>query len=101
MKTGCALLLHGGGDTIETSFGDVLPVLAREAAQRMRDFEDIPDDEIRGIAAPALVMVGDADVMRPQHMSMMANGPCRRVTMKLTCPHGAYFSSRSPSRRWC
>jgi pimeloyl-ACP methyl ester carboxylesterase len=35
--------------------------------QRMRGFTDIPDDAMRGIAAPTLVIVGDADVMRPEH----------------------------------
>jgi pimeloyl-ACP methyl ester carboxylesterase len=38
-----------------------------KAAQRMRDFEDIPADAIRGITASALVIVGDADVIRPEH----------------------------------
>ena len=38
-----------------------------KAARRMRDFEDIPAEAIRGITAPALVIVGDADVIRPEH----------------------------------
>jgi pimeloyl-ACP methyl ester carboxylesterase len=38
-----------------------------KCVQRMRNFEDIPADTIRGITAPTLVMVGDADVMRPEH----------------------------------
>ena len=40
-----------------------------KAVQRMRTFKDIPADAIRGIAAPALVIVGDADVdvERPEH----------------------------------
>ncbi|MCC6322967.1 MAG: alpha/beta fold hydrolase [Phycisphaerales bacterium] len=38
-----------------------------KAAQRMRDFKDIPADAIRGITAPALVVIGDADVIRPEH----------------------------------
>ena len=33
----------------------------------MRDFKDIPTDKIRGIRAPALVIVGDVDVVRPEH----------------------------------
>ena len=33
----------------------------------VRDFKDIPADAIRGITAPTLVLVGDADVMRPEH----------------------------------
>jgi pimeloyl-ACP methyl ester carboxylesterase len=38
-----------------------------KAAQRMRDFKDIPADAIRGITAATLVIVGDADVIRPEH----------------------------------
>lgn len=38
-----------------------------KASQRMRDFKDIPADAIRGITAPTLVIVGDADVIRPEH----------------------------------
>jgi pimeloyl-ACP methyl ester carboxylesterase len=33
----------------------------------MQSFPDIPTAAIRGITAPALVIVGDADVMRPEH----------------------------------
>ena len=38
-----------------------------KCVQRMQSFPDIPADAIRGIAAPTLVIVGDADVMRPEH----------------------------------
>ena len=38
-----------------------------KAAQRMRDFKDLPADAIRGITAPTLVVIGDADVVRPEH----------------------------------
>ena len=38
-----------------------------KCVQRMREFKDIPDDAIRSIAAPTLVLVGDADVVRPEH----------------------------------
>jgi pimeloyl-ACP methyl ester carboxylesterase len=37
-----------------------------KCVRRMRDFKDIPTDTIRGIRSPALVIVGDADVMRPE-----------------------------------
>ena len=33
----------------------------------MRDFKDIPTDSMRSITAPALVIVGDTDVIRPEH----------------------------------
>jgi pimeloyl-ACP methyl ester carboxylesterase len=38
-----------------------------KAAQRMRDFQDIPADAIRGISTPTLLVIGDADVVRPEH----------------------------------
>lgn len=38
-----------------------------KAAQRMRDFKDVPNNAIRGITASTLVIVGDADVVRPEH----------------------------------
>jgi pimeloyl-ACP methyl ester carboxylesterase len=38
-----------------------------KCVERMQNFLDIPTEAIRGITAPALVIVGDADVMRPEH----------------------------------
>jgi pimeloyl-ACP methyl ester carboxylesterase len=38
-----------------------------KAAQRVREFKDIPTDAIRSIAAPTLIVVGDMDVVRPEH----------------------------------
>lgn len=44
-----------------------LRLMHDKAAQRMRDFKDIPDEALRGIQAPTLIVVGDADVIRPEH----------------------------------
>jgi hypothetical protein len=49
-----------------------------KAAQRMRDFKDIPADAIGGVSAPTLVIVGDADVIRP-------NTPWKRSGFSHTC----------------
>jgi len=38
-----------------------------KCVQRMRDFPDIPAETLRAIAAPTLVICGDADVVRPEH----------------------------------
>lgn len=38
-----------------------------KAAQRMRDFRDLPAEQLRSIAAPALVVCGDRDVVLPEH----------------------------------
>lgn len=37
-----------------------------KSVQRMRNFKDISNGTMRGIQSPALVIVGDADVMRPE-----------------------------------
>ncbi len=44
-----------------------LRIFHDKAAQRMREFKDIPTDSIKQITAPALVVVGDADVIRPEY----------------------------------
>ena len=33
----------------------------------MLEFKDIPADAIKSIQAPALIMIGDRDVVRPEH----------------------------------
>ena len=38
-----------------------------KSVRRMLDFQDIPMDTIHGIEAPTMVMIGDADVLRPEH----------------------------------
>lgn len=38
-----------------------------KAAERVRGFRDIPAEAIRGITAPTLLVIGDADVIRPEH----------------------------------
>ena len=44
-----------------------LRMMHDKAVQRVRDFKDIPADSLRSIAAPTLMVVGDADVIRPEH----------------------------------
>lgn len=44
-----------------------LQSMFEKSVQRMRTFENIPEDQIRAIRAPALVVCGDSDVMRPEH----------------------------------
>ena len=38
-----------------------------KSVRRMLDFRDIPTDAIHGIEAPTMVMIGDADIVRPEH----------------------------------
>lgn len=43
------------------------PQFVTKCVTRMLEFQDWPDSMLRGIAAPTLVLIGDADVVRPEH----------------------------------
>lgn len=36
-------------------------------AARMRNFEDVPDELVRSIRTPTLIVLGDQDIVRPEH----------------------------------
>ncbi len=36
-------------------------------AERMRNFADVPDDLVRAVRAPTLIVIGDRDIIRPEH----------------------------------
>jgi len=50
---------------------DRLQSYLEKSAQRMVEFQDIPDAAIKSIAMPALIVVGDRDVIRPEHTLAM------------------------------
>lgn len=49
-----------------------LQTMFEQDVARMRSFQDWPDSDIAGIAAPTLVVVGDHDVVLPEHALRMA-----------------------------
>lgn len=36
-------------------------------AARMQGFKDVPDDSLRSVRAPALIVLGDQDIVKPEH----------------------------------
>lgn len=50
-----------------------LPSFFRKSVDRMLGFRDWPEAAVRSIAAPALVVIGDADVVRPEHAVEMTH----------------------------
>lgn len=36
-------------------------------AQRMRNFADVPDQDVQSVRAPTLVLIGDRDIVKPEH----------------------------------
>ena len=59
--------------------------------QRMKNFKDWTDDEIRSIKAPALVVIGDHDLPSPEHAAEMSRlMPHGRLAI-LPGTHGSYI----------
>ncbi|HSL84156.1 MAG TPA: alpha/beta hydrolase, partial [Thermoanaerobaculia bacterium] len=36
-------------------------------AARMRSFQDVPDEAVRSVRAPTLIVLGDRDIVKPEH----------------------------------
>jgi pimeloyl-ACP methyl ester carboxylesterase len=49
-----------------------LPIMVAKSTRRMRDFEDIPPSAVRSLDTPALIIVGDRDVVTPEHALEMS-----------------------------
>ncbi len=60
-------------EQLKTAYTQVAPdkrglqVMHDRDAKRMVNFKDIPDEQIRSIKAPALIIIGDKDVITPEH----------------------------------
>lgn len=44
-----------------------LQIMHDRDAKRMVNFKDIPDEQIKSIKAPALIIIGDQDIITPEH----------------------------------
>jgi len=58
---------------------------------RMNAFQDIGDDKIKAITAPALVINGDADVVRPEHAFALSRALSHAQLAILPGGHGDYI----------
>jgi pimeloyl-ACP methyl ester carboxylesterase len=62
-----------------------------KCARRMLEFKDWPVEEIESIRAPTLVIVGDADAIRPEHaVELFRRLPHSQLSI-LPGGHGAYI----------
>lgn len=75
-------------------------------AERMRAFEDVPDEALRAIRAPTLIVLGDRDVVTPEHALELSRLIPNARLMILPGGHGDYLGeelttppdSRQPER---
>lgn len=68
-----------------------LPMFFDKCAKRMLEFKDWRPEVIQSIKAPTLVMVGDADVIRPEHALEMSRLLAHSRLAVLPSDHGTYL----------
>jgi pimeloyl-ACP methyl ester carboxylesterase len=58
---------------------------------RMQSFKDMKEEDIRGIKAPALIIVGDKDVASPEHAVEMYRQMQHAKLMIMPGGHGSVY----------
>lgn len=70
---------------------DGLQVMHDRDAKRMVNFEDIPDAMIQSVKAPTLIIIGDQDVIKPEHALEMHRQIAGSQLAIIPGSHGAYI----------
>ena len=60
-------------------------------AKRMQHFKDIPDEKIKAVTAPALIIIGDKDVITPEHALEMHRLLANSQLAVIPGGHGEYM----------
>jgi pimeloyl-ACP methyl ester carboxylesterase len=60
-------------------------------AARMRGFEDVPDDLVRSVRAPTLIVLGDRDIVKPEHALELTRLISGARLLVLPGGHGDYL----------
>jgi pimeloyl-ACP methyl ester carboxylesterase len=68
-------------------------------ARRMQTFEDFPDDRIRAVRAPTLVVLGDRDIVRLEHAVALTRLLPEARLLVLPGGHGDYLGEAVMTRR--
>jgi pimeloyl-ACP methyl ester carboxylesterase len=70
---------------------DALYTMYKRDVARMQSFKDIQEEDIKAIKAPALIIIGDNDVVRPEHAVEMWRQMKQAKLMILPGVHGEYM----------
>lgn len=68
-----------------------LEIMHGRDVHRMLNFKDIPDEEIRSIKAPALIIIGDNDMVTPEHAIEMHRQIAGSQLAIIPGGHGEYI----------
>ncbi len=60
-------------------------------AERMRHFTDVPDAQLRAIRVPTLILIGDRDIVKPEHAIEIARLIPNARLMVVPGGHGDYL----------
>lgn len=68
-----------------------LRVMHDKDLERMRHFEDVPDSALRTLRAPTLILLGDHDIVKPEHAVELTHLIPNARLMILVGGHGDYM----------
>lgn len=68
-----------------------LQVMHDRDAKRMLNFKDIPDEQIKSIRAPTLIIIGDKDVITPEHALALHRNIEKSELAIIPGGHGEYI----------
>ena len=60
-------------------------------AERMRSFQDVPDELVRSVRVPTLIVLGDRDIVKPEHAIKLARIISGARLLILPGGHGDYL----------
>ncbi len=68
-----------------------LQIMHDRDAKRMVNFKDIPDEQIKSIKAPTIIIIGDQDVITPEHAIEMHHQIANSKLAIIPGVHGEYI----------
>ena len=68
-------------------------------AERMRQFTDVPDADLRALGAPTLILIGDRDIVQPEHAIELTKLIPNSRLMVLPGTHGDYLGELVMTQR--
>lgn len=68
-------------------------------AERMRHFTDVPDAQLRAIRVPTLILIGDRDIVKPEHAIEIARLIPNARLMVVPGGHGDYLGELVMTQR--
>ena len=76
-----------------------LKTMHNKDAERMRHFTDVPDADVRAIRAPTLILIGDRDIVKPEHAIELARLIPNARLMIVPGGHGDYLGEAVMTQR--